>query len=89
TLSIEKGQPITLTSSDLTSINNTYQWYKNNIPISGATNKNLVISNATDTDAGVYHFIPNIAVVIDLALERSSITITVASSPVDDIVKVS
>lgn len=89
TLSIEGGQSITLTSSHLTSINNTYQWYKNTTPIAGATNKNLVISNATDADAGVYYFIANNTIVTDLSLERNSITISVASSPVDDIVKVS
>ena len=47
---------ITLTSTVLTSPNNSYQWYKDGVAIAGETNKDLVISNATTDDAGVYYF---------------------------------
>ncbi|WP_299311241.1 leucine-rich repeat domain-containing protein [uncultured Aquimarina sp.] len=77
TLSVPENGTITLTSNVLTSVNNSYQWYKNNVIISGATNKNLVITDASDTDAGVYHFTATNSIVIDLTLTRNPITLTV------------
>ena len=56
TLSVTENGSITLTSTALTSANNSYQWYKDGVAIAGETNKDLVISNATTDDAGVYHF---------------------------------
>ncbi|EZH71278.1 hypothetical protein ATO12_13195, partial [Aquimarina atlantica] len=56
TLSVAANGSITLSSTALTSTNNSYQWYKDGVAITGATSKDLVISNATGTDAGVYHF---------------------------------
>ena len=32
----------------------TYQWYLNNVPIAGATNANLMLTNVQTTDAGAY-----------------------------------
>ncbi|QKX05217.1 hypothetical protein HN014_09900 [Aquimarina sp. TRL1] len=81
TRSINAGQSITLTSTALTSPNNSYQWYKTvggtTTAITGATNKNLVISNASTADAGVYHFLATNSIVTDLTLERHPITLTV------------
>ncbi|MFC5047212.1 leucine-rich repeat domain-containing protein [Aquimarina hainanensis] len=78
---IDAGQTITLSSTALTSPNNSYQWYKTvggtTTAITGATNKNLVISNASTADAGVYHFLATNSIVTDLTLERHPITLTV------------
>ncbi|GAA4272082.1 leucine-rich repeat domain-containing protein [Aquimarina gracilis] len=76
-LSVEVGNSITLSSVDLTSVNNTYQWYKDGVAIAGATNKDLVINNAADTDAGIYHFTATNSVVTTLTLERNTITLNV------------
>ncbi|WP_299249978.1 immunoglobulin domain-containing protein, partial [uncultured Aquimarina sp.] len=78
TLSVAQGQSITLTSSQLTSNNNQYQWYKDGVILPGATNKDLVITNATDTDAGVYHFTATNTIVTGLTLERNPITLDVS-----------
>ncbi|WP_299249349.1 leucine-rich repeat domain-containing protein, partial [uncultured Aquimarina sp.] len=77
TQSVVSGESITLTSNQLTSSNNQYQWYKDGVILSGATNKDLVITNATDTDAGVYHFTATNTVITGLTLERNPITLEV------------
>ncbi|WP_106794151.1 leucine-rich repeat domain-containing protein [Aquimarina sp. Aq78] len=79
TKNINTGQSITLTTNALISTNNSYQWYKDGVAITGATSKNLIISNAADTDAGVYHFRTTNTVVNGLALERHPITLTITS----------
>ncbi|PKV51938.1 Leucine-rich repeat (LRR) protein [Aquimarina sp. MAR_2010_214] len=81
TLSVIKNGNITLTSTALTSTKNSYQWYKDNVAITGATNKDLVISNAKDTDAGVYHFTATNSIITDLTLTRNPITLSI--SPAD------
>ncbi len=83
-IAIAKGESITLTST-MTSTNNTYQWYKNNVAIPNSDNKNLVITNASDTDAGVYHFTVTNSKITDYTLTRNPITlvITERNEPVD------
>ena len=76
-LSVEENASITLTTNALTSPNNSYQWYKDGVAIPDATSKELVISNASDTDAGVYHFIATNSIITDLTLERHPITLSV------------
>ena len=68
-----------LSSDDLTSPNNTYQWYKNGVAISGATDRDLEITNATEADEGVYHFLANNTIVTGLTLERHPITLLVGA----------
>ncbi|WP_211075647.1 immunoglobulin domain-containing protein [Aquimarina sp. MMG016] len=77
TRAVIEGFGITLTSTALTSPNNTYQWYKDGVAISGATSKEYIITNATNAVAGVYHFTATNSIVTDLAIERNPITITV------------
>ncbi|WP_175288732.1 leucine-rich repeat domain-containing protein [Flagellimonas eckloniae] len=79
TLSVAENGSITLTSTALTSTNNSYQWYKDGVAISGATSKDYVISNATATDAGVYHFEATNSVVTGLTLTRNDITLSVTA----------
>ena len=77
TLTVAENDAIILTSTDLTSNNNSYQWFKDGVAISGATNKEYVISSATSSDAGIYHFTATNNVVTGLILERNTITLTV------------
>ncbi len=77
TLSVIKGQSITLISSDLTSPNNTYKWFKDNVEITGFSGRDLEITNATSDDAGEYHFTATNIVVDGLTLERNKITLNV------------
>lgn len=79
TLSVAENGNITLTSTALTSLNNSYQWYKDGVAIAGATNKDLVISNATSGDAGVYYFEATNSVVTGLTLTRNDITLEVTA----------
>ncbi|SEK30428.1 Leucine-rich repeat (LRR) protein [Aquimarina amphilecti] len=77
TISATIGESITLSTNNLTSSNNTYQWFKNNVAIPGATTKDLVINNVSDNDAGVYHFTASNSIITDLTLVRNPITIEV------------
>ncbi|WP_396591859.1 immunoglobulin domain-containing protein [Allomuricauda sp. R78024] len=79
TLYVEESGSITLTSTALTSANNSYQWYKDGVAIAGATNKDYIISNATATDAGVYHFTATNSVVTGLTLTRNDITLNLGT----------
>ncbi|WP_299313033.1 hypothetical protein [uncultured Aquimarina sp.] len=77
TLSVTIDGAIPLSSTALTSPNNRYQWYKDGIAITGAINKEYIITNAKATDAGVYHLIATNSVVTGLTLERNPITLEV------------
>lgn len=80
TLSVAEKDKIILTSKALTSPNNSYQWYKDGTAIAGAIKKDLVISNAKTSDAGVYHFTATNSIVTDLTLERNPITLVISKS---------
>ncbi|MDO5969779.1 immunoglobulin domain-containing protein [Flavivirga aquimarina] len=77
TKNVLTGESITLTSTALTSVNNSYQWYKDGVAITGETNKDLVISNITEADAGVYYFEATNSIVTGLTLTRNDITLNV------------
>ncbi len=77
TLGVLENGTITLTSTALTSTNNSYQWFKDGQPIAGATSKDYVISNATATDAGTYYFEATNSIITGLTLTRNNITLTV------------
>src|SRR5690606_494956 len=79
TKTVTTGNTITLTTG-LVSFNNLYQWYKDGEIIEDATNKDLVIENATEADAGVYHFIATNLIISGLELERNPITLSVVNS---------
>jgi len=81
TIVVAENGGITLTSTALTSTNNSYQWYKDGIEIPGATTKDLIISNATATDAGTYYFTATNSVVSGLTLTRNDITLEVLGNP--------
>ena len=78
-LEVSQGGTITLTSTDLTSVNNSYQWFKDGVAIPGATTKDYVISNASATDAGTYYFEATNSIVTGLTLTRNDITLTIGS----------
>ncbi len=48
-----QGDPLILTTS-ASDPNNQYQWYKNNMPISGATSSTYLIPSYSSTDTGYY-----------------------------------
>ena len=75
TITVSTGQTVTLTSNELVSPNNTYQWYKDGVLLPNDTSKNLVIRFATAADAGVYHFLARNTVIDTLVLERHPITL--------------
>ena len=66
-----------LTSTALTSLNNSYQWYKDGVAIPGATSKDLMINNITEADSGTYYFIATNSVITGLTLTRNDIILTV------------
>jgi photosystem II stability/assembly factor-like uncharacterized protein len=79
---VNEGDPITLTYS-VGGIVNSYQWYKNNVAISGATNTTFTIPSAALSDAGSYHLeITNaIATALTLRTETTVVTVNSISSP--------
>ncbi len=82
TLSVAENGTITLTSTALTSPNNSYQWFKDGVAISGATSKDYVITNAAPSDAGVYYFEATNSIITGLTLTRNNITLTI-DPPID------
>ncbi len=56
---------------------NSYQWYKDQTPITGATNPTFNITNATISDAGIYVCQVTNTVATRLTLERRPITLNV------------
>jgi len=72
---------ITLRSNLFASPNNLYQWYKDGVIIAGETSIDLVITNATEADSGVYHFTVTNTIINDLTLERNPITLVIR--PID------
>ncbi|WP_407264507.1 leucine-rich repeat domain-containing protein [Tenacibaculum maritimum] len=88
---VTEGKDITLTSKDLTSINNSYRWYKDGVAIPGATNREFVISNAEKSDAGTYYFKAKNSIIERLELKRHPIILEVkdrivSTCPFDKIV---
>lgn len=81
TLPVIAGEKIVLGTQELSSINNQYQWYKNNVAIPGATNATLEIAAVSSGDAGIYHFTATNTIVHDLILERHPIEVTISSDP--------
>ena len=76
-ITIAEGDNTTLTISGLTSTNNTYQWYKNNEIIAGATNESYEITNASGINSGDYICFVNNSDVPNLTLQRNPITVNV------------
>lgn len=54
-VSVLMGQPFTLAVGWYGGSAATYQWYKNNSPIDGATGQSYVVNVASPADAGSYH----------------------------------
>ena len=57
--------------------NNSYQWYKNYEPISGATSPNYLIENALTNDTGEYMCLVTNSVVTGLTLERNPYVVNI------------
>ncbi|WP_428741888.1 PKD domain-containing protein, partial [Tenacibaculum sp.] len=76
-VNLTAGDNYTLTTS-LSSPNNSYQWYKDGVAISGATGKDYTISSVAATDAGVYHVLATNSIVTGLTLERNPIILNVS-----------
>lgn len=49
------GTNHTFTIKIVGSIPRTYQWYRNNFPLTGKTTDTLLLSSLSDTDNGIYH----------------------------------
>lgn len=76
TPTIIEGNSYTFTTS-LSSLSNSYQWYKDGALIIGATSKDYTINPVALTDAGVYHVLATNNPVTGLTLERNTITLAV------------
>ncbi len=55
-VTVFQGQPINL-SVQVSGLNPAYQWYKQNSPLSGATNSAFTIAKAAVSDAGSYYVV--------------------------------
>ncbi|TVZ54885.1 putative secreted protein (Por secretion system target) [Lutibacter sp. Hel_I_33_5] len=61
---------------------NIYQWFKNNILISGANKNSFTISNAKESDNGIYHCEIKNSLVNDLVIRRANITLKIDATAV-------
>lgn len=65
---------------------NVYQWYKDNVAITGANTNTHTIVNAQSSDNGVYYCVITNPTLPDLTIQRANITVNVdASASTDDI----
>ncbi|WP_179345631.1 T9SS type A sorting domain-containing protein [Winogradskyella ursingii] len=60
-----------------TAMNNQYQWFKDNVEISGANASNFTITNAQESDSGTYHCEITNNTLPDLTIVRAPITLVV------------
>ena len=70
-----EGEDILMTSRAFTSPNNTYQWYKDGVPIEGANQLNYTLKKASAQDEGIYTLNVVNTIVEDLSIERFAIRI--------------
>ena len=63
--------------SQNTAMNNEYQWFKDDIAISGANANSYAIINSQESDSGIYHCEITNTIVADLVIVRADITLTV------------
>ena len=59
------------------STNNTYQWYKDGVAISGAIGRTYTVNSLAPTDTGDYYCLANNTVVTGLTLEKNPIHLVV------------
>ncbi len=64
-------------NSNDTAMNNEYQWYKDNVAISGANANSFTIINSQETDSGIYYCDITNALVPDLTIRRADITLNI------------
>ncbi len=87
TITIVATSNYTLTTS-LSSVNNSYQWFKDGVEIPGATAKDYLINSATANDTGIYYVSATNSIVTGLTIERQPITLVVTAGtcevPVDE-----
>jgi hypothetical protein len=82
------GSNITLSINDTdinrntqtSSLNNQYQWYQDNIPISEATSATYEILNAQETDSGIYFCRITNPILPGLVIDRAPITLFIDSA---------
>ncbi len=77
TIDADAGDGIFITTT-VSGNHNKYQWYKNNAPISGATNAALSLTEVRTTAAGEYYCLITNDVVTDLTLRRNSVQVNIA-----------
>jgi Leucine-rich repeat (LRR) protein len=77
------GNNYTSTMSTINGTGVTYQWYKNDIEIAGATSNTLTINNAQQSDLGDYTCKASSPIVTDLQIERNTIHLYGTVNPTD------
>ncbi len=92
-LSGVEGDDITLTLTDIPDTNrieqnkftaNAYQWFKDNIAITGAIENSYTITNSQISDSGIYYCEITNPDIPDLIIKREIITVNIGSLSVDD-----
>jgi hypothetical protein len=88
-----EGDDVVLTLIDVSATNklssnnftaNNYQWFKDNVAISGANANSYTIMNAQISDSGVYHCDITNPDMPDLVIRRENITVNVGILSVDE-----
>jgi hypothetical protein len=81
TVTFNEGDTITITPAVAANANDSYQWYKDSVLISGATSRIFTKANARGTDAGAYSYQITNSVVASLTLTSYSITLNILPQP--------
>ncbi|WP_417874072.1 leucine-rich repeat domain-containing protein [Xanthomarina gelatinilytica] len=79
TIKLLEGEVLTLTTEATNSSNNTYQWRKDGVNITGATDRTYVINSVAISDIGIYDCVIKNSIVTDLTLTKNEIELKVTS----------
>lgn len=80
TVTVDDGATATITPSVAANANDSYQWYKDGSPISGATSR-VFTKTVSASDAGVYTYRITNSVVTGLTLQSNNITLGINPNP--------
>ena len=83
-IQLNNGEEFTISVTETTDNNNTYQWRKDDMNIIGATESTFSIFNVQSTDAGEYDCLINNTILTELEITKNPITLTIVADSDND-----
>ncbi len=83
-IQLNNGEEFTISVTETTDNNNTYQWRKDEVNIVGASESTFTVFNVQSTDAAEYDCLINNTILPELELTKNPITLTVVADSDND-----